>query len=160
MLEQKTIELLLAQTLTIAVAESCTGGLLAKRLTDMPGASAAFIGGAVAYANEAKTVLLGVPAALIAEFGAVSEAVAKAMAEGVRTRLGSDFSLGITGVAGPDGGTAEKPVGTVYIALASPSETTVHCVQLGHGRACVREKATDYALNMICCAIAAQDSLL
>ena len=150
MLEHKTIELLLAQKMTIAVAESCTGGLLAKRLTDMPGASAVFIGGAVAYANAAKTILLGVPAALIAEFGAVSEPVAKAMAEGVRARLDSDFGLGITGVAGPDGGTPEKPVGMVYIALASPSETIVHCVQLGHDRAHVREKAATHALGMVC----------
>jgi len=149
--ENKALELLLAKNLTIAVAESCTGGLLAKRLTDSPGASAVFIGGVVAYANKAKTILLGVPADLITEFGAVSEPTAKAMADGVRLRLSADVGVGITGVAGPDGGSAEKPVGTVYIAVASPDGTVVHRVQLGIERGCVREKAADHALDMVCC---------
>jgi nicotinamide-nucleotide amidase len=104
---------------TLAIAESCTGGLAAELLTRIPGSSRYFLGGAVVYANSAKTELLGVPAALIAEHGAVSVAVAQAMAEGVRARLGADYGLAFTGIAGPDGGSEQKPVGLVHWALAS-----------------------------------------
>ena len=110
---------------TLAVAESCTGGLLAQRITDVPGASAYFRGGIVAYSNEAKEALLGVPRDVLAAHGAVSAQCAQAMAEGARTRFGSDFALATTGVAGPSGGTATKPVGLVYVALASPTGTWV-----------------------------------
>jgi nicotinamide-nucleotide amidase len=110
--------LLAEQRQTIAVAESCTGGLLAERISSVPGASGWFRGGVVAYANEAKTATLGVPAALIAEHGAVSEPVALAMAAAVRERLGADFGVATTGVAGPTGGTPEKPVGVVWIGVA------------------------------------------
>jgi nicotinamide-nucleotide amidase len=110
---------------TIAVAESCTGGLVAERITDTPGSSAYFLGGVVAYANSAKKTLLGVPESILAEHGAVSEPVARAMAEGARERFGADFGVATTGISGPDGGTEAKPVGTVYVALARDEGT--HC---------------------------------
>jgi nicotinamide-nucleotide amidase len=110
---------------TIAAAESCTGGLLAERITNTPGSSAYFLGCVVAYANSAKTALLGVPEALLAEHGAVSEPVARAMAEGARERFGADFGVATTGISGPEGGTEAKPVGAVHVALAGPEGT--HC---------------------------------
>jgi nicotinamide-nucleotide amidase len=103
---------------TLAVAESCTGGLVAERITEVPGASDYFAGGVVAYANAAKTALLGVPEAMLAEHGAVSEPVARAMAEGARTRFGADFGIATTGISGPGGGSPDKPVGLVHVALA------------------------------------------
>lgn len=108
---------------TLAVAESCTGGLLAERITSVAGASDYFLGGVVAYANEAKQALLGVPADLVASHGAVSEPVARAMAEGARVHFGADLALATTGISGPGGGSAEKPVGTVCIALAFAGST-------------------------------------
>ena len=119
-LEQATARLLIRQGRTLAAAESCTGGLLAHRITNVPGVSAAFLGGVVAYSNEAKRRFLGVPAEALERHGAVSEPVALAMARGARERFGADYALGVTGVAGPGGGTPEKPVGTVWIALAGP----------------------------------------
>jgi nicotinamide-nucleotide amidase len=107
---------------TLSLAESCTGGLIAKRITDMAGSSSYFLEGAVTYSNNAKTRVLDVPAELILEKGAVSSAVAMAMARGIRRKSGSDIGLAVTGVAGPEGGTPEKPVGTVYLALAGPSD--------------------------------------
>ncbi len=107
---------------TLSLAESCTGGLIAKRVTDMSGSSAYFLEGAVTYSNGAKSRVLDVPAEIIEEKGAVSSAVAMAMARGIRRKSGSDIALAVTGVAGPDGGTEEKPVGTVYLALAGPSD--------------------------------------
>jgi len=107
-----------ALDLTVATGESCTGGLVAHALTEVPGSSAYVRGGIVAYANEVKTALLGVPAEVLEAHGAVSAQVAVAMAEGARERLGTDLGVGVTGVAGPDGGTDEKPVGLVYIAVA------------------------------------------
>lgn len=107
---------------TLSLAESCTGGLIAKRVTDMAGSSAYFLEGAVTYSNAVKTRVLDVPAALIEEKGAVSSAVAMAMARGMRRKSGSDIALAVTGIAGPDGGTPEKPVGTVYLALAGPAD--------------------------------------
>ncbi len=103
---------------TVAVAESCTGGLIADRITDVPGCSAWFLGGVVAYANSAKQSLLGVPEKLLIEHGAVSEPVARAMAEGVRERFGADVGVSTTGISGPDGGTPEKPVGLVHVGIA------------------------------------------
>jgi PncC family amidohydrolase len=108
----------LAAGLTVATAESCTGGLVAHAITANAGSSGYFVGGVVSYSNEAKHELIGVPNELIAEHGAVSPEVATAMAVGVRDRLGADLGVAVTGIAGPDGGTAEKPVGLVYIGLA------------------------------------------
>ena len=109
---------LTAQGKTLATAESCTGGWVAKTITDVPGSSAIFGEGVVSYSNAAKERLLGVPADLLAEHGAVSEPVVKAMAEGVLTRSGADFGVAVSGIAGPDGGTKDKPVGSVWFAWA------------------------------------------
>jgi len=123
-LEEVVGEALAVRGLWIAAAESCTGGLLTSRLTDVPGSSRYVGASVVAYANDAKMSLVGVPEALIAGHGAVSEPVARAMAEGIRARAGADLGLGITGIAGPGGGTPEKPVGTVAVALATGGGTT------------------------------------
>lgn len=124
-LEQCVVNALREQHRTIATAESCTGGLLAKRLTDVPGSSEVFEMGAVTYSNRIKSLLLDVPEDILAQYGAVSEPVARAMAEGVRKQAGSDLGVGITGIAGPDGGSAEKPVGLVYLALSDGKQTWV-----------------------------------
>jgi len=123
-MEEVLIKRLLERKETLALAESCTGGLLAHRLTNVPGASGVFLAGYVTYANETKTNTLGLDDALIEREGAVSESVARAMAEGARERAKSTHALATTGIAGPDGGTAEKPVGTVYVALASTGKAT------------------------------------
>jgi nicotinamide-nucleotide amidase len=134
---------------TISVAESCTGGLLAERLTNVPGSSKYFIEGVVTYANEAKTRSLGVESTLLLEHGAVSAPVAEAMAEGVRKRAGTDFGLAITGIAGPGGGTEEKPVGTVFIALASDIKTEHRKLHLPGDRQLVRWRASQAALDLL-----------
>lgn len=110
-------ELFLAHKWTLAAAESCTGGAVSATLTSIPGASAYFLGGVVVYSNQLKTKLLGVPSQLIKDKGAVSEEVAKKMTEGMLASTGSDFALAVTGIAGPDGGTASKPVGTVWCSV-------------------------------------------
>jgi nicotinamide-nucleotide amidase len=136
--------------LTISAAESCTGGLILSRLTDVPGSSRYVIGGAVAYSNEAKTELASVPPALIAEHGAVSEAVAVALADGIRARTGSSVALGVTGIAGPGGGTQQKPVGTVAIALtAGGMESRVRLFSFFGGRPQVKFQASQAALDMV-----------
>jgi nicotinamide-nucleotide amidase len=124
-LESAVISLLQERHCTVAAAESCTGGLIAHRLTNVPGASAVFLGGVVAYANEIKEGLLGVPREMLEQQGAVSEAVCRAMAEGVRQRFQADFGISVTGIAGPSGGTESKPVGTVFIGLAAADGTQV-----------------------------------
>lgn len=135
--------------LTLAVAESCTGGLVAKRLTDLPGSSEILAGGVVAYANDAKTRLLGVADALIQKEGAVSEAVARRMAEGVADRFGVPCGLGITGVAGPGGGSEDKPVGTVWYAATVNGRTVARREGFPGDRAGVRERAAQAALFLL-----------
>jgi nicotinamide-nucleotide amidase len=134
---------------TLAVAESCTGGLLAERLTRVPGSSNFFLGGVVCYSNQLKTSLAGVPAEMIAADGAVSKPVAQALAEGIRRRAGSSLGVGITGVAGPTGGTPEKPVGLVFIALADDRSTEVRRFQFPGDRDRVRQWASIAGLEMI-----------
>jgi len=134
---------------TLAVAESCTGGLLAQRLTDVPGSSKYFIEGVVTYSNDAKMRALGVEPILFLEHGAVSAAVAEAMAEGIRNRAETDFGLAITGIAGPGGGTEEKPVGLVYIAIASESGTEHRKLNLPGDRHLVRWRASQAALDLL-----------
>lgn len=148
-LEEVVGGLLLAKGWRMATAESCTGGLVAGRLTDVSGSSGWFVGGVVAYANEVKEETLGVPAALIAEHGAVSEPVGRAMAEGVRLRFGTEMGVGITGIAGPSGGTPQKPVGTVVISVATPSKTTARTFNLGGDRAVVRQHSVIAALELV-----------
>jgi nicotinamide-nucleotide amidase len=134
---------------TLSVAESCTGGLIAERLTDVPGSSRYFIEGVVAYSNDAKTRTLGVEPILLMEHGAVSGPVAEAMAEGIRKRSGTDFGLAVTGIAGPDGGTEEKPVGLVYIALADDVQTQHRKLMLPGDRYLVRWRASQAALDLL-----------
>jgi nicotinamide-nucleotide amidase len=134
----------------IATAESCTAGMLAARLTDRPGSSAYVAGGVVAYANEAKAGLLGVDPALIAEHGAVSAEVASAMAAGALSRFGADTAVAITGVAGPGGGTEDKPVGTVWFCVATAGgQTVTRCVRVPGERADVRERSTTVAMHLL-----------
>lgn len=118
-IEQVIVESLKRQNKTLALAESCTGGAISNRITDVPGASEVFLGGIVSYSNSAKQKFLGVNPESLAAHGAVSDVVAREMAQGARERFGADFALAVTGIAGPGGGSAEKPVGTVFIALAS-----------------------------------------
>jgi len=134
---------------TLALAESCTGGLVSERLTRVPGSSDYFLGGAVTYSNDLKTRMVGVPPALIDKHGAVSEPVARAMAEGVRQLLASDWGIGITGVAGPGGGSEEKPVGTVHIALAGPQDTDHRKVRFPGDRERIRWFASQLSLEML-----------
>jgi nicotinamide-nucleotide amidase len=141
-------DLLRTRKLTIAVAESCTGGLLASRLTDVPGSSEYVDRGVVCYSNQAKTELAGVPERLIQENGAVSEPVAIAMAEGIRSRARTNIGIGVTGIAGPGGGTTEKPVGTVAVAVAVDEEVRVRTFQFVGGREMVKFQAAQSALNM------------
>lgn len=148
-LAQVVGEKLTQQNMTIAVAESCTGGLLAKMLTDAPGASGYFRCGWITYSNEAKISELGVPARRIAENGAVSEQVAESMARGARKKAGTDFAIGITGIAGPTGGTEQKPVGLVYISVDSERENQTKCYNFSHNRPTIRLRAAQTALNML-----------
>ena len=135
---------------TVATAESCTGGLLVARLTDRPGSSAYVLGGVVAYANEAKTALAGVPAELIERHGAVSAEVAAALADGAVAAFASDFGIGITGVAGPGGGTEAKPVGTVCLSVAGRDGPRIdRTVLLPGDRAMIRQRTTTLALHML-----------
>jgi nicotinamide-nucleotide amidase len=140
---------LLKQKATIAAAESCTGGLLAERLTTIAGSSAYFLGSVVCYSNELKTAWADVPAETIAARGAVSSEVAIALAEGIRRRVGSTLGVGVTGVAGPGGGTEEKPVGTVNIALASPAGVRERAFRFPGDREMVRLQASQAALDMV-----------
>ena len=148
-LERQVIAALKARGLTLAAAESCTGGLTAKRLTDVPGASAVFLGGVVSYTNGVKERALGVPHDMLEEYGAVSEPVARAMAEGVRRLTCADLALSVTGVAGPDKDDRGHDVGTVYIALSAQNETTVQLLHLSGDRSAIRAAAADEMFRML-----------
>lgn len=148
-LPQVVVGLLRERGQTLALAESCTGGLLAARLTDVPGASEVFQRGFVVYANRAKVEELDVPAELLERHGAVSEPVAAAMAAGARRAAGADIGIGITGIAGPDGGTADKPVGLVYVALDGPFGVSVRRNLFPGGRERVRHQSTQVALELL-----------
>jgi nicotinamide-nucleotide amidase len=148
-IEQIVSYLLQMRDMTLAVAESCTGGMLAERITSLSGSSRYFLGGAVVYSNELKTQFANVPKALIDQHGAVSREVAAAMAEGIRKRCLSSYGIGITGVAGPSGGTEQKPVGLVYIALAGEEGTQVVERNFPGDRQRVRQFSTLQALEMI-----------
>lgn len=148
-LEQVVGDLLRARGATLATAESCTGGLLAGRLTEVPGSSDYFISGVVSYANAAKMDLLGVPREMIETHGAVSEQVAEAMARGARERAGTTYGIGITGIAGPGGGTEEKPVGLVYIALADAQESKARKLIFPGDRQFIRTLSVNAALDIL-----------
>lgn len=135
--------------LTLATAESCTGGLVAGAITAIPGSSSVFTHGFVTYANAAKTQMLGVPDTMLALHGAVSDPVARAMAEGARIRSGADYAVSTTGIAGPGGGTDEKPVGTVWFGLAGPTSTQAHHKLFQGDREAIRTQAVAFALLLL-----------
>ena len=148
-IEEVVVRALTTRKETVATAESCTGGLLASRITDVPGASAVFLGGVVAYSNEVKESLLGVRAETLEAYGAVSKPVAQEMAERTREKMGADYALATTGIAGPSGGTLSKPVGTVFIALASGRDTTVLQRLNSFDRETFKRVATQQALDLL-----------
>lgn len=139
-------QILLSRNWTVSLAESCTGGLVCAALTELAGSSEWFEGGYITYSNEAKTQCLGVPAALIESHGAVSEDVAKAMAEGARSHSGSNVAVSITGIAGPSGGSIEKPVGTVCFGWAIENHTVVKTMHFAGDRQKIRQQATEFVL--------------
>ena len=148
-LEQIVLYYLGLRGATLAVAESCTGGMIAQRITSVPGASRSFLGGAIVYSDALKTAIAGVPAKLIAKEGAVSAEVAKALANGIRLRTGATLGLGVTGIAGPTGGSEEKPVGLVYIALSDAQKNEVVEKNFRGDRDRIREYASQQALDLI-----------
>ena len=139
----------LGRGVTVALAESCTGGLVAATVTSVPGSSGYFLGGVVSYSNSAKEAFLDVPAAALAAHGAVSAQVAKAMAVGAQARFASTLAVGVTGIAGPDGGSDEKPVGLTYVALAKGDAADVRRFAFGGDRAANREAGTRAALEWL-----------
>jgi PncC family amidohydrolase len=147
--EQVIGQLLRARGLTLAVAESCTGGLVGHRITEVAGSSDYYRGGVVAYADEVKESLLGVPRRVLAEHGAVSAVTALAMAQGVRQALGADVGLAVTGIAGPGGGTPDKPVGLVYTALATPDGEWVEPHLWRGNRSVNKALSADAALGLL-----------
>jgi PncC family amidohydrolase len=148
-LEEKLAQVFKQKGLSIATAESCTGGLLAGRITDLAGSSAYLLGGVVSYSNEAKMALLGVESDALDQHGAVSEEVARQMARGARQRLGSDVGISITGVAGPGGGSADKPVGLVWIGLSDARGDRAQRYLWDSDRAGNREQSVLAALQML-----------
>jgi nicotinamide-nucleotide amidase len=148
-LESVVVRMLIERKLTLGLAESCTGGLVANRITNVPGSSEAFIGGIVSYSNEAKMKFLGVPEETLRAHGAVSPETAEAMSEGAARNIGTDIALGITGIAGPGGATAEKPVGLVYIALKTPAGVEVTKNMYGGSREDIKMRASQTALNTL-----------
>jgi nicotinamide-nucleotide amidase len=147
--EEIVLDVCRSRGLTLGTAESCTGGLVAARLTSVPGSSDVFRGGVVAYANDVKEQELGVPAGTLQEHGAVSRETALAMADGARRRLGVDVAVSVTGIAGPDGGTPEKPVGLVYLAASGPNGSSAREFNVPGDRATVRARATAMALHLL-----------
>jgi nicotinamide-nucleotide amidase len=147
--EEHVLELCRERGYLLATAESCTGGLVAARLTSVPGSSAVVLGGVVAYADEVKRAELGVPAELLAEYGAVSAEVAAAMAQGARERLGADVAVAVTGIAGPDGGTPEKPVGLVYLHAEGPDGGLGREFSFPGDRASIRARSVIGALHLV-----------
>jgi competence/damage-inducible protein CinA-like protein len=147
--EELVLSLATARGLRLATAESCTGGMVAARLTSVPGSSASFVGGVVAYADDVKRSELGVPEQLLAEHGAVSAEVAAAMADGARVRLGVDMAVAVTGVAGPDGGTAAKPVGRVHLHASGPDGSLARMLDLPGEREQIRVRAAVTALHLL-----------
>jgi nicotinamide-nucleotide amidase len=143
------VDLLRARGLTLGTAESCTGGLVAARITDVPGSSDVFSGAVVAYSNEVKISELGVPAAVLDAHGAVSAETAAAMAHGARSRLGVDVAVSVTGIAGPDGGSAEKPVGLVYLHAVGPDGEQGRRLDFPGDRETIRLRATVAALHLV-----------
>lgn len=141
--------LLKARSLTLGIAESCTGGYVSSRITSVPGSSAYFQGSVVSYSNALKTSLLGVDVDTLTQFGAVSEPTVTQMAEGVRKALGTEVGMATTGIAGPDGGTADKPVGTVWIAVSTPQRTVTKLLKLGQYRDQNIQLTTTYVLNLL-----------
>lgn len=148
-LEFSTGRLLAEEKLTIACAESCTGGLLTSRLTDVAGSSAYVKGSVVSYSNEIKERLVGVKSATLSEYGAVSKQTAGEMAEGIRKAIETDIGVGVTGIAGPDGGTPQKPVGLVYIAVAGSHGTVIRENHFKGTRSEIKLQTTETALEMI-----------
>jgi PncC family amidohydrolase len=148
-LEKRLGEILRKKKLTISVAESCTGGLISHRITNISGSSDYFEQGVITYSNKSKIQLLNVPKLILESFGAVSAETAKAMAEGVRTFSKSDLGLAVTGIAGPTGGTAQKPVGLVYIGLSSKIPTKVKEFKFSGSREVIKEQASDEAMKMV-----------
>jgi len=147
---KEIIETLVARKMTLATAESCTAGLLAGAITSVPGSSAGFYGGFVTYSNAAKSRMIGVPARMIEDHGAVSAQVARAMADGARNTARTDLAVSITGIAGPDGGTERKPVGLVYFAVATKDGTDVQERRFGDiGRDAIRQASVETALAMV-----------
>jgi nicotinamide-nucleotide amidase len=147
--EEFVLELCRARGLTLATAESCTGGLVGARLTSVPGASDVFVGAIVAYANGVKETELGVPTELLMRHGAVSAEAAAAMADGARARLGADVAVSVTGIAGPDGGSPEKPVGLVFVHASAPGESVGRRLELPGDREAIRGRATAVALHAL-----------
>ncbi|HEX2965549.1 MAG TPA: nicotinamide-nucleotide amidohydrolase family protein [Syntrophorhabdaceae bacterium] len=148
-LEKKISAILVRRGMNISVAESCTGGLISKRITDIAGSSTYFLSGLVTYSNAAKTKYLSVPERTIARHGAVSEIVARDMAKGVRKSLDADIGLSVTGIAGPGGGSTEKPVGLVYMALSSQKKVFAAKFVFSGNRTQIRKQAADKALQML-----------
>jgi nicotinamide-nucleotide amidase len=149
-LAESVVRVCVSAGLTLAAAESCTGGMVCSAITDVPGSSSVLLGGVVAYANSAKIELLSVPPGLLEQCGAVSERTALAMAEGARMRFGADVAVSTTGIAGPDGGTAEKPVGLVWLAVATAGGARAWEMRMSAGdRYAVRARATARALDLV-----------
>lgn len=149
MLASRLGRLLRADGLTLSIAESCTGGRLGDRITDVPGSSDYFLGGVISYGNDAKVQLLGVDKAVLARKGAVSREVALQMATGVRRRFHSDIGVGVTGIAGPSGGSRAKPVGLVFIAVSSGKSSVCTRNLFSGSRTAIKRRSTEVALRML-----------